>query len=50
MIVCAASQSGKLLQGFNKSYRFTTYQDARRVGLVDGLGYLKQIFYASITR
>ena len=27
------------------SYRFTTYQYARRVGLVDGLEYLKQIFY-----
>ena len=27
------------------TYRFTTYQDARRVRLVDGLEYLKQIFY-----
>ena len=27
-----------------RSYRFTTYQDARRVRLVDGLD-LKQIFY-----
>ena len=26
-------------------YKFTTYQDARRVTLVDGLEYLKQIFY-----
>ena len=27
------------------SYRFTTYQYAHRVGLVDGLEYLEQIFY-----
>ena len=28
-----------------QNYRFTTYQDGRRVRLVDGLEYLKQIFY-----
>ena len=33
------------LKQFVVRYRFTTYQDARRVRLVDGLEYLKQIFY-----
>ena len=36
------SQSNDSTAGY---YRFTTYQDARRVRLVDGLEYLKQIFY-----
>ena len=41
----SSAWEANVLKPLHHPYRFTTYQDARRVRLVDGLEYLEQIVY-----